>query len=217
MSYKNWNKEEDEYMKLNYPDNLTRDLAKFLNRSETSVYQRATILGLRKSDVFLKSDISGRLTKLFSIGNNYRFKKGQKAHNKGKKRIEYMTSEAIEKAKQTHFQKNHLPHNTREDGDIRIQNDNGKDYQYIRVSLAKWKPLSHYNWEQINGPVPKGYNIVFKDGNTMNCDPLNLECISKKENMSRNSIMRYPKELIPIIRLNSSIKKQIKQQNEHNT
>ncbi|MFA5239790.1 MAG: HNH endonuclease signature motif containing protein [Phycisphaerae bacterium] len=36
-------------------------------------------------------------------------------------------------------------------------------------------------WEDANGPIPKGYIIHHKDGNPLNNEPDNLQCVSTKE------------------------------------
>jgi hypothetical protein len=88
----------------------------------------------------------------------------------------------------TRFKKGGLPHNTKFDGAITIRTDKrGVQYKYIRIAKAVWKPLQVYNWEQINGPVPPKHILIFKDHDTMNCEPGNMELISRKAHMRRNS------------------------------
>lgn len=43
------------------------------------------------------------------------------------------------------------------------------------------KPLHRAIWEKANGPIPEGYVIHHKDGNTLNNTLENLECLSKTE------------------------------------
>jgi len=65
-------------------------------------------------------------------------------------------------------------------------------------------------WEQATGKkVPKAHNIVFKDGDNLNTNIENLECISNAELMRRNTIHRYPQELVSQIRKVSKLKKLI--------
>lgn len=49
----------------------------------------------------------------------------------------------------------------------------GKDNRVRRLHQAIW--------EHHNGPIPKGYHIHHKDGNTLNNDIANLECLSNKD------------------------------------
>lgn len=38
--------------------------------------------------------------------------------------------------------------------------------------------LHRYVWEKNNGPIPPGYHIHHKDGNKLNSEISNLECLS---------------------------------------
>lgn len=52
----------------------------------------------------------------------------------------------------------------------------------IKVSNNKrhnnWKLLGHLVWEQHYGPLPKGYRIIFLDGDSTNCAIENLKCVT---------------------------------------
>lgn len=110
-----------------------------------------------------------------------RFEKGMRPHNFGKK---VATSD---KCYKTTFKKGNLPHNTKYDGCISIRKDNSnKSYKFIRIDKGKWVLLHRHNWEKVFGPIPDGYLVVFRNGDTMNCDPGNLEIITRAENAMRN-------------------------------
>ena len=49
-----------------------------------------------------------------------------------------------------------------------------------RKNRQNWKYKHHHIWEQQNGKVPKGYRVVFLDGNKRNFDIDNLACIPLK-------------------------------------
>jgi len=121
------------------------------------------------------------------------FKKGQVPVNAGKKQSEYMTAAAIERTKATRFKAGEIsPHKRHfKDGDITIRHNHKergcKPHKYIRLSLTKWQELQIYNWEKVNGPIPKGYVLACKDGDTLNCEPSNWYLLSKKDNALRNS------------------------------
>ncbi len=85
------------------------------------------------------------------------------------------------------FKKGSLPHNTLSDNVISTRVDSsGRVLKYIRIGLGKWVELHHYNWKQAGRPSATGKVLIFKDGDTLNCDLSNLELISKAENMERN-------------------------------
>lgn len=203
-----WSTAEDNYMRENYPHMRSDKIAEKLNRSLRSVYSRANLLSLEKTPEFLKSPDSGMFVKGSTVGQAYRYPKGHIPVNKGKT----MPKEVREKIKHTWFEKGHLPHNTKTDGEISVRKDTrtGIEYKYIRISLGEWKELHRHVWEKENGTIPKGMNVVFKDGNSLNCALENLEMISDAELCSRNTIHRYPTEIKETIRLVGKLKKEIR-------
>jgi len=77
-------------------------------------------------------------------------------------------------------------------------------------SSKRWKAVHLILWEQHNGKVPDGHIVVFRDGDKSNITIENLECISRSENLRRNSIHRLPKELVAVIRMRGELNHQIK-------
>ena len=118
-------------------------------------------------------------------GLNGRFKKGHLTHNKGKKQIEYMSKEAIERTKLTRFKKGNRPINYRPIGSERITK-NG----YIEIKIDdpnRWQLKHRYLYEQENGKIPDGYNLIFLDGNKRNLNLSNLKLVSKAEDLIMNN------------------------------
>jgi hypothetical protein len=194
--------DEDAFFRENYLTTPAKRMAKMLGRSEGTGRQRMKILGL-----IVPTEIIEKFKK-----DSY-IKKGDVSFNKGKKQSEYMTPEAIVACKKTCFKKGNLPYNTKEtNGVISIRRDTKTqiDYQYIRVAVGEWELLQRYNYRMFIGDIPNGHVVILKDGNCLNCHPFNLELISQRENMLRNSIQRYPGELIKTMKILSRLKKQIK-------
>jgi len=204
--YKPFTKRENNYIIHNINTKSIKAIALDLKRSSCTVQRHAHTLGL--------GDIIEEKKK-----STY-FSKGHIPQNKGVKQIDYMTAETIEKTKATRFQKGQEPKNTSYDGAITIRADHknrqGKLYKWIRISKGKWELLHRHIWKKEKGEIPKDYNIVFKDGDTLNCVIENLECISNEENMKRNSIQRYPVELKTKIRKVAKLKKVIRKVEQSN-
>lgn len=86
----------------------------------------------------------------------------------------------------TGFQKGNIPPKIKPLGSERIN----QGYTSVKVTEHKkenYKAKSRVVWEQHNGEIPKGYNIIFLDGNRQNCDIENLEMVSKSINATLNS------------------------------
>ena len=63
-------------------------------------------------------------------------------------------------------------------------------YKRKRAMLGvgeKWVTRAPWIWQQLHGQVPPGYVIHHKDGNTLNDDPSNLECLSRQQHVSNHS------------------------------
>jgi hypothetical protein len=121
---------------------------------------------------------------------NTKFKKGQTSWNKGRK----MSPEQYEKCKKTMFQKGNLS-NARPTGDERIDIDG---YTYIKVKQPnKWVLKHRWLYEKEKGEIPKGYNLIFADGNKQNLNLDNLILVSNSELfiMNQKGLYKQDKEL----------------------
>ena len=201
--HKKWTPEKIKMLRKYYPDLQAKEVASKIDMSVSSIWNKAQELKLRKSRQFYQKEAQ----RLLESGAKYRFSKGHVPANKGKK----MAPEVYEKVKHTFFKSGHLPKNTKYDGHISIRKDklSGKSYKYIRVAQGNYIELHRFVWENQNGKIPSGHNIVFKNGNTLDCRIENLECISNKELMQRNTIHRYPSELKSQMRKLGKLKKKI--------
>lgn len=199
--------QEDEFIKANYLTMPVKQMCKALGRSDVFFRTRFQKLGLIiPSEVIEQRKFNSQL------------KKGNVPLNKGKK----MDPKVYERIKHTFFQPGHSPKNTLFDGAIVIRHNHKErgapPYKLIKLSKNKWEFLHRYNWVQAHGPIPNGMIIVFKNGDTMNCELANLECITFEENMIRNSyhFKDYDKEIkgaaYSITLLNKTIKEL---ENEH--
>ncbi len=185
-----------------YSDHPTADVARFIGRSTTSTYQVAQRYGLAKSDEYLDGPASGRLLHGDTRGASSRFKKGHVTWNSGMKGWK-----AGGRAPLTQFKPGMMPHNHSPVGTVVLATDG-----YLKIKVAEpkqWKWLHRYVWEKMNGPIPTGVCITFKDGNSQNCDPGNLKAKSRTEVLEGNSRERYPKEVLAVIKLATRLKRKI--------
>lgn len=124
-----------------------------------------------------------------NTGRNGRFAPGHTPFNKGRKGI---TQGAV----QTQFKKGHKPHNYFPVGTERV---NGDDYVDIKIADPnKWRSKHLIVWEQHNSrSVPKGYAVIFGDGNRRNFDPDNLILVSRAQLaiMNKNGLIQNNAEL----------------------
>jgi hypothetical protein len=167
-----------------FPDEKAQVIADDFGVHVMTIYKTAQRYKVKKSEDFMASAASGRLQKGQCLSPETRFKKGHIPCFKGKK-LPYKPGNL--------WQKGHKPHNIGIDGEIRWRRNPG--FYFIRISENNWEFLHRFQWEKLNGKIPVGYNVVFKDGNHRNCEVDNLECISNAELALRNTIHRYPEEI----------------------
>jgi len=192
-----------DVIKILYPYIRGPLVAEYLDITVSKMYNFVWDIGLKKHPKF-KHQMNSALA--IEAGERTRFKKGQVPHNKGKK----MPQSIYDKAAPTMFKKGNKPFNTREENAMSIRKDTkGRDYCYSKVADSKWVLTHRLVWEQANGPIPARHIIRFIDGNTMNYDLSNLECISMRENINKNTIQRFPKDLQQVIKLKSKLNKTI--------
>lgn len=110
-------------------------------------------------------------------GVNTKFQKGHIPLNKGKK--------GMGGWKPTQFKKGNLPSNYKPVGTERV---NVEGYVEIKVADPnKWKGKHTATWEEKNGPVPKGYAVIFGDGDKRNFNLDNLILVSRKQLITLNT------------------------------
>ena len=182
-----WTEEEIADLWELYPDNNTEDVAIVLGRTPNAVNNQAHNHGIKKSAEFMKRE-KRRVAK---AGESHRFAKGLIPWNTATVGV----CGQHPNSRKTQFKKGNLPKNTLTDGAVTIRTDKrGVRQEFIRIGLGKWVPLARYNYEKFVGPIPKGYVVRFRDGDTMNCDPSNLECVSQRLNMLINSKYKYTRD-----------------------
>jgi hypothetical protein len=84
-----------------------------------------------------------------------------------------------------------------------------KGYVWIKVREghwpAAWRPKHHLVYEEHFGPIPEGHIVIFRDRDKTHFAPANLEAITQAQLAARNSIHRYPPEVIEVMRLIGTI------------
>lgn len=184
-----WTLEQSERLKKLWPDTETNEIALILNRSARSCWYKATLLGLKRSDEFIKNQKKMFVDNLLREGVKTRFKKGHEAKNKGFPMNQWMSPEKIEKTKATRFKKGIVPHNTVPIGFERISKDGYIEVKYKEDNCrTNFKLKHHLVYEENFGKIPEGCVVYFLDGNKRNFSPENLKIKSKKQNLLDNQI-----------------------------
>lgn len=219
-----WTPEEEAYMRENYADTPTADLARHLGRAYTAVSQHAIRLGLTKSPEYLRST---RLQPGQCIGKEHQFRPGQTPANKGLRRPGWAPGRMAETQFRRGARNGRAAQNWRPIGTI-LPDSEG--YLRIKVREAEygkepcgfgnvqvWPLLHRRLWEQAHGPIPEGHLVVFRDGNRQNCVIENLMLMTMADNARRNSMWNLPRELAEVIQLQGALKRQLRKREKDAT
>lgn len=128
-----------------------------------------------------KSICNACINRGLTNGIDRRFKKGSTPLNKNRPKT-YLSPKAQEKCQDTYFKKGHLPANT---APLGTERESG-GYMQVKVSEKRndskknWRLKHHLIYEKEIGLIPKGWVVIFIDGDRHNFDPTNLMAVPKR-------------------------------------
>jgi hypothetical protein len=206
-----WSSEDDALLRDRYPNEPTEALAVELRRTVLATYNRAYQLGLQKAAEYLASPEACRLRRGDNVGAAFRFPKGHLPANKGLRRPGWGPG----RMKETQFKQGE-----RRGVAVRLYKPIGTErvskdgYLERKVNddlplQRRWRAVHLLEWEAANGPLPQGHAIAFRNGDKTDISIANLECITRRELMARNTVHNLPKELASTIQLLGALKRQI--------
>lgn len=213
-----WTPAEDAKLIAHYPHVTARVLATRLGVTGAAIYNRAGTLGLKKSAAFWASDKHTRIRRgqqdAAMIAS--RFPAGHVPANKGLRRPGW----APGRMRETQFKPG-----VRRGVAVKLYQPIGSErtskdgYRERKINddmplQRRWRGVHLLTWEAVNGPVPRGHCLCFRDGDKTHIDLDNLELITRAERMRRNTIHRYPPDLKKAIRLVGKLKRTIGDRNE---
>ena len=163
MTRRPWTPEDLAEVVRRYPHERTADIARDLGRSIGSIHDQANKLGLKKTQEYMR-EIHG--AHIVDAGARYRFHAEQSPWNKG---IPGSTGNHPN-TKRTQFKPGRRPEeasNYQPIGTLRILD--GILQRKITDDPAlyprrRWVAVHRLVWEEVNGPMPKGFIVVFKPG-----------------------------------------------------
>ena len=214
MSRHNWTPQEIALLRAQYPHRPSREIAERLGLTLRKVYWKTFKLGLKKSEEFMASPVSGHLMPGSVVGASNRFLPGHTPWNKGMKGLDFGGKETRFKpgCRVGRAAENYKPigyERTSRDGYLERKIHDGLPLQ------SRWRYVHLLVWEAARGPAPAGHVIVFKDGDKRHIALDNLECVSRQELLRRNS--DYGPEIGHLIRLRGAITRQINQRKTKET
>ena len=207
MNGKPWTAAEERVLRRRYPHDPTVDLLPALpGRTLTTVYQRANILGLRKTAEYFASPAAKRLDGV--KGAATRYPKGHVPANKGLRRPGWFRG----RMRETQFKKGNYSKRWDRDaycvGALRINTDGGLDIK-VREGLRAWDSMARFTWETERGPIPRGHVVRAINGDPHDTRIENLRLATRGAVMRENTLHNYPKPLVQAIQLRGALNRRI--------
>lgn len=214
-----WTPTEIDMLRRLYPQHTSVGVARLLGRSQSSVHQKATALGIAKSPEFRAALTRERMRTGQQHPNIVanRFKPGQQPWNKGVKG----STGLHPNCRVNHFQPGQMSgaaqHNYVPIGTLRITRDGILERKVTDDPSIKparrWVAEARLVWEAAHGPIPRGHIVVFKPGQkTTNPELITadrLECITRADNGRRNHPANKSPELAKLYQLKGAITRQV--------
>ncbi len=203
--------EEDTIIAALFPVNTTAAVAALINRTASSVSQRALRLGVTKCPVYLATK-AHRLNGSEPASIVHRFKPGQAPPNKGQR---HPKGWAPGRMATTQFKKGSRPLTWKPVGHERVTVDGYAERKVADTGVTRrdYVPIHRLVWEAANGPVPAGHVVAFLPGRkTTDVSAITvdgLELVSRADLMRRNSFHNYPKPIARLIQLRGAVVRQI--------
>lgn len=207
-----WTAERTAILRRDYPHTLTSRIADALGVPLKSVYMKAKHLGLRKTPAYLASDDACRLRRGDGVGMAWRFGPDHRPWNAGT----IGASGLHPNTAAHHFGPGNRPHTWKPVGSLRVNADGYLQRKLTDTGYAPrdWVALHRSIWEAAHGAVPAGSVVVFRPGKKTTVEAEitldAVECITRAENMQRNSVhANYPPEIARLVQLRGALARQI--------
>ena len=220
-----WTDAELATLRYGYPHMPTAVLAEQLGRSVAQVYQAAAVHGLRKTAQYMASSVTGRVRQGDCVGQNHRFTPGHVPWNKGRSGTTGHHPNTVANHFKPGVCQGRAAQLAQPLGTLRINRDGVLERKVAETpgpSHLRWKPVHTLLWVAAHGAVPAGHLVVFKPGQkTTELGRITLgrlECISRAENMRRNSLhTTMPPELARLVQLRGVLQRQINRRSRGST
>lgn len=209
-----WSQADDRDLRRIYPDRPTSVVAQSLRRTVFAINARAEKLGVHKSAAYLASPDACRLRRGDHVGARFRFQPGHVPANKGLRRPGYSVGRG--RMQETQFKKGVLNgvagRRFKPIGSTRLVDG----YLYRKVTAVpgpwtvNWRLESVLIWERARGPVPAGHALVFRNHDRTDVRLENLELITRRVLMARNSVHNLPPPLAQAVQLLGALNRKIR-------
>lgn len=209
MKRHRWTADDDATLRELYPTHTAAEIAAVIGCGIKAVYTKAFSAGLKKSRAWIAERTRQVMADPAHPARDCRFQKGQTPWNKG---LPYQAGgRSVDTQFRPGVRQGVAVKLWKPVGWLRI---NADGYLERKINddqppYRRWRGEHIVVWEAANGPLPKGHAICFKDGNKRNVALDNLELVTRRELMARNTVHRNGPEIAAVSQLIGAIKRQL--------
>lgn len=208
-----WTPEQLEILARDYPTIPGWKLAEMMGVTVRAVYSKARSMGVKKLPQAIAEMSRAAMTRKDHPAKRTTFQPGAKPWNKG------MQWDSGGRSHETRFKPGRPPSeafNYVPIGSVRKTREGYLEQKVTdthRFPARRWVAVHRLVWERAHGSIPDKHIVVFKPGmSTAVLEDITinrLECISRAENMRRNSYHTRHPELVKLVQLKGAISRQV--------
>ena len=206
MAGRAWTEIEIDVLRQHYPTTRAKDLVALIPcRTVSQICNKANSIGIKKTPETIAEMSREAMRNPGHGGRKTQFYSEQTPWNKG------VSYDAGGRSAETRFKKGQKPHTHRPIGHERVTDEGYLQRKIADTGVTRrdYVNVHHLIWREAGNGIPHGYILIFRDGNKSNLALENLELISRKENMRRNSVHNLPKELAELCQLKGALQRKI--------
>lgn len=188
-----------------YPMHSGAEIAELLGIGLRTVYKTAGRLGLKKSREWIAERARRRMADPAHPARTHQIKPGTAPWNKG---IHFFSGG---RSPETQFKPGNKPNTWHPVGHERITDEGYLQRKLTETGVTRrdYVNVHWIVWRAAGRDIPPGHALIFRDGNKRNVALDNLELVTRAELMRRNSLHRFPEELVRVVRLRGALNRHI--------
>lgn len=217
-----WTSSEEEILTRLHANTPNAEIARLLGVQIHVITGKANKMGLHKSPEYLASPAACRLRRGDNVGKAHQFKPGLVPWNKGLKGVTYAgcVSTQFKPGVRSGKAGNLLGRSNLQYKPVGAERISKDGYLERKINdempfQQRWRGVHLLLWESVNGPLPRGHAIVFKDGDKRNITLDNLERVTRADLMRRNSRHNHGPEISELIHLRGVITRITNRKSKH--
>jgi hypothetical protein len=209
-----WTPALDDQLRSLYGDKTAQECAVIMGLRVHQIAHRVEKLGLKKTKEWIRAHCKAQQARNTPEQLASRFQVGLVPWNKG------LHFDSGGRSVETRFKPGQKPHTWNPIGHTRYTKDGYLQRKVTDTGITRrdYVFVHHLIWRMHDRVIPPGHILVFRDKDKTNLDINNFECITRRQNIARNTVHnKYPPEVARLVQLRGALTRQINKRNRKTT